>query len=745
MSNGFGSGSAPALSHGIPASLKALQIEVESLSPEQQSLKNWLEASSREPLLADVILCGNEIEERVCKVLKKSGPVGDDHFGTLRLLGLSLASSLLDEAGMRRCQQVELASDWLQAKPSRVAWSLAVGAGKTLMAASLCRAVADLLKDDSGLNGPLSRGVLYSCRTHKLIEGMLKALEGMGVPRQLVGVFHGTAGAELDSINREDLGRFPILLTTQAQLQAASAFHGSNHPNGLDLEGLLVYGGKDRLCIWDEAFQSSLAESVITSRLAIAIGAAKSEVERLGPGEALVLRKTSEHKRTAADVVTRDQANELIEVMDQAVKGADALAAGKTRVNELRLPAIDELQVHQLKNWAGLMQREKNYGNAEAVESFAEMTAAGGLSVSLLKGSTSGSTMVRPRVVISDRLRRLTVLDASYTNSVLSGMDPTVQLANGANYALRELTPKRFSQVSVNFSLGPSGRGVDGSTGLGNSKDRASLIKQQAERVRTTPTSEYCLIVTYTKKGSVDFRQEIEAELDRKVSNWRQPLNGRPRVEIITWGEHVGSNDWRHCQHLFFVGVLRRSWPGDLDGATFASAREDADLWKGINPSDVEVNQACCEVMQAIGRGNARSTINGEAGRMEIHLPWVEGSGKYQGLAPQPGSPMWTQLEQMMPGARLVTTADPRKSSDSEQMRDAVLKALELLPADLVEIKTTDLKPLAFAHLPGGPPATRSQTIGVKAAAEEAERRVRRGQFCWMKKQPEARTWSRVA
>ena len=106
MSNGFGSGSAQALSHGIPASLKALQIEVESLSPEQQTLKNWLEASSREPLLADVVACGLEIEKRVCDVLEKSGPVGDDHFGTLRLLGLSLASSLLDEAGMRRCQQV---------------------------------------------------------------------------------------------------------------------------------------------------------------------------------------------------------------------------------------------------------------------------------------------------------------------------------------------------------------------------------------------------------------------------------------------------------------------------------------------------------------------------------------------------------------------------------------------------------------------------------------------------------------
>ena len=180
-----------------------------------------------------------------------------------------------------------------------------------------------------------------------------------------------------------------------------------------------------------------------------------------------------------------------------------------------------------------------------------------------------------------------------------------------------------------------------------------------------------------------------------------------------------------------FLVVLRLSWPVDLDGKTFGSACEDAESWEGINPVDVEVNQACSEVMQAIGRGNARSTINGEAVHLEeIPLLWKEENGKYQGRAPQPGSPMWTLLEQMMPSACLVTTADPRKFSDSKQVRDAVLKALELLPADLVEIKTTDLKPLAFEHLPGNPPPTRSQTLGVKAAAEEAERRVHRGQFC---------------
>ena len=119
----------------------------------------------------------------------------------------------------------------------------------------------------------ISRGLVYTARTHQLLEGMLGSLEEMGVRRELIGVFHGTAGADLPSIKREELGQFPILLTTQAQIQAASARHDSGiESDQLGLEELLVYRGKDRLCIWDEAFQSSLADSVRAVDLAGAVG-----------------------------------------------------------------------------------------------------------------------------------------------------------------------------------------------------------------------------------------------------------------------------------------------------------------------------------------------------------------------------------------------------------------------------------------------------------------------------------------
>jgi len=708
-----------------------------------------VEAGRRSDAFRQLVVTGLQVEQRVTEVLRRSGPIGDDHGALLRLMSLSLASGLLDEQAMQECHAACPAQDWLDAVPKRVAWSVAVGGGKTLTAASLCRAVADQVTQDPGLKGPLSRGVLYSCRTHKLIEGMLQALEVMGVPRDLVGVFHGTEGAAVPSIRRQDIGRFPILLTTQAQLQNGSARHDrpwtGRKDEGLDLEELLLYAGRDRLTIWDEAFQSSLADSASTERLSMGLGSLRQAVSELPDGGLLPLKGRRERGRqVAADGLGKGDGEQLVQLLDQIVKGAQAAGAVRDQpIEPIRLPAVTEQQVTQLKGVASWMRSQKAGGPAEAIDAVAAMSAAGALQVSLLKGRDSGSTIVRPQVVISDRLKRLAILDAGYTTGLIAQMDPTVQLASGAVYAGRELKPKTFGAVTVHCYADPSGRGwAEDGSGLGNTRVRRRVIRDQVDRISRVPLGELSLVVTFGKRdGGADFAGEIEAELDERCKGWRDQVDGQQRVTIIHWGEHVGANDWRDCKHLFFVGVLRRKWTGDLSGEAFAAAREDGQAWLGVSPCQVEVNQAAQEIMQAIGRGHARATINGQAGQMHVHLPWKEGAGRFTGRGVCDGSPLWMELKRMMPGCVIIPASQPPKSSGADLVEAAVYRALEEVTGD--RVLTADLRALVMKHLPGGETTDRVLWAGLKQAAEANARRAAEGEDCWVKPTATARSWMR--
>jgi hypothetical protein len=739
VSAGFGPGAVGRTQRGrrsgLPVELMQLEAEA-AITPKQRCLQVWTEAGVRSPVFRELMVMGLRVEQRVTEVLERSGPIGEDHGALLRLMALSLTSGLLDEAGMTECHRVCPMQEWLDVVPRRVAWSVAVGGGKTLTAASLCRGVADLIAVDPGLDGPVTRGVLYSCRTHKLIEGMLQALELMGVPRELVGVFHGTSDKEVSvpSIRADAIDRFPILLTTQAQLQNASARHDvpqeAGSDDGVTLEDLLVYLGKDRLAIWDEAFQSSLADSASAHLLSLGLGGLKQAVENLASDKVLELVKTTDRKRTDSDVLTKPNGEALVQLLDGIVQAA-VKPRGADPVKPIRLPVVTELQIEQLKKVARWFRSSKSTGPAEAIDAVASMTAAGALDVSLMSGQQGGNTIVRPRVVISDRLRRLVVLDAGYTTSVIAQMDPTVQLASGATYASRELVPKLFHSVSVHCYPDHSGRGdaINGE-GLGNTRIRMRLIRDQVDRISRVPLGELSLVVTFSKRDgdAVNFKAEVEAELDATCHGWRDVVNGHQRVTVIGWGEHVGANDWRDFKHLFFVGVL-------------ATSRQDESVWREVSPYQVEVNQAAQEIMQAIGRGHARKTINGQAGQMTIHLPWKEGAGRFHGMAPSEGSPLWQELKQMMPGCVITTTCKPRKLSGAELVEQAAILALGDVAAD--QITTKELKPLLVSRLPGGACSDRVLGQGLKQLAEVNAKKAAAGESCWIKPTPTSRRWIR--
>jgi len=746
MAGGFNSKGSPAPRRGKPSSIGRLQLEAAE-TPKQRVLRLLVSAMRRTEALEGLIRSGFSVEGRVIKVLETAGSVGEDHASLIRLMSWSLVSGLLDDEALAQCRSEELFRTWLEGSSSRVAWSVAVGGGKTLCAASLCREVTENLRENS-----TARGVLYSANSLKLLANMKTAMAGMGVPEDAVGVFHNSPKTETDlrSIEASEIGGYPILLCTQQMLQSASARHeGKRNPSwggvGTDLDDLLVFRGKDRLTIWDEAFQSSLAESANLSALATGLGSIREHVNRLKPGGVIELQ--SDVVSTAANTLDKTTGNAVVKLIDELCTRADGIAVkiqgGRSAV--VVLPSVDELQREQVAMVGGWLRDQKAAGPAEAMEAISEMLSAGGLDVSLLKAGSKTMAIVRPTVVISDRLKRLVVLDAGYVTSMINGMDPTLKLASGAAYAGWALQPKLFNQVAVHFYCGNSGRGRDGA-GLANTKTRLRLIRDQVERIGRVPLGGKSLVITFARKGSgIDFKGEIEAELERSCPGWNDQINGNKRVTVITWGEHVGANDWRDCKHMFFVGVLRRSWAGDLMNEAWATSRGDVEAFELMSSHQVEANQSAQELMQAIGRGFARATINGQAGGMTVHIPYKENHPRYVGMAPCKGSPLWEELSGMLPGCVMCSESQPPKASGAEQVAQAAAMVFNELECD--QIASAKLKPLVMAHLHLGGAGVSDDVYkaGLKQLAEANAKRAAAGEACWVKPTPSSRSWVRGA
>lgn len=741
--------------------LSQLQMQAAE-TPMQRANRLVVEAMHRSKEVDLLVHRGFAIEGRVLEKLGSRGPVGEDHASLIRLMSQSLLSRLLDEKALEKCRE-ELEKcrkegvfgDWLDASSARVAWSVAVGGGKTLCAASLCREVADTFAGDPEALQPQSRGVLYSASSLALLVNMKKALVDMEVPDSAVGVFHNSSRsrADLPSIKASEIGSYPVLLCTQQMLQSASARYESKQREpqqvvtGTDLEDLLHFKGKDRLTIWDEAFQSSLAESASLSALAMGLGSLRECVARLDAGGVIELQEPVE-TQSEARLLTKDGGNALVQLVDGLCRQAELAAAAiePGQPASIVLPSIDELQRDQMAKVGAWLREAKAPGPAEAMEAIAEMSATGGLEVSLLKGGPKTMAIVRPRVVISDRLQRLVVLDAGYVTSAISQMDPTLRLAAAADYAGRELQPKLFSKVVVQFYCGHSGRGREHEgIGLVNTRTRSILIREQVERISRVPLGEKSLVVTFArKKSGIDFKGEIETELERSCPGWSDQINGTNRVTVITWGEHVGMNDWHDCKHLFFVGVLRRNWAGDLMGKAWATSRGNVSTFGLASPLQVEANQAAQEIMQAIGRGNARATINGQAGEMTVHIPYKESLPRYAGMAPCPGSPLWEELARMLPGCSMHSQSRPPKASGAEQVEQAAALALDALDVD--QITSAKLRPLVMAHLPAGGAGISDDVFkaGLKALADANAIRAAAGEHCWIKPTLSSRSWVRT-
>lgn len=681
-----------------------------------------------------------EVLARVAVVLRKSGPIGEDHGSQIAAMALSMTTMLLDRDAMGEVAEASGFRPFFESEPCRIAWPLAIGAGKTITAASVMRLAADLTRHRSVLHKPLARGVLYSASSVQHLGNMVESLKYMGVPERDIGVFHGYPEATPAPIEESTVGDYPLLLVTQQRLQAITS-----KPNARDaLDALLQFRGKDRLTIWDEAFRSSMADSCELHQLESALLVLKGQIAkegaiRGGNGEALMSATDSLAVVEMLDAIQVDATEGLTGLRRRGDPSVSAKA--------FPLPMVRERDVDLLDDVVQSFHRQKLVGPAEALGGLRNMLLAGGLEVALLqgRGGTAASTAIlRARLVIDDHLQRLVVLDAAYSKSMISRLDPTLRISDGGLLVERELQPKLFSNVTIRFHRGPSGRGSQ-STGLDDKASRNRQIVEQVRRIQAVPLGSPSLVITHKKRPNApDFKGEIEAELNKSLPGWREVVNGAPRVSVIEWGQHVGLNDWRTCTHAFTVGVLRRVWSGDLVKESYAAARGDEARLAGLDPIWVEANKAAEELMQFIGRTNARATVAGQAGAASVDVYYQESHPSFAGLAPCEGSPLWVCLKEMLPGVVLCSDSEPPLPSGAELVATATAQVLDAMEKG--EISSAKLRSLVMERLKEAGTTVSDDVYwaGLKRLQEQNELRAKAGEVCWLKPEPKSRSWRRV-
>jgi hypothetical protein len=310
-----------------------------------------------------------------------------------------------------------------------------------------------------------------------------------------------------------------------------------------------------------------------------------------------------------------------------------------------------------------------------------------------------GGGIVQYTVAVPRELRNILVLDASHPIRKLVHLDRTIQDAETKLTHDKKLDVpfsklKNFGDVTIKQMYAHGGRNSM-SRDFSKLPTARSITKEIAEVVKTIPTDESVLVFVFkpTASDKVNYRSILLEDLERHgIDTMARDDNGRPRVNVLTWGQQTSLNNYAHCEHVVLGGVLHRgqvdlaayylSQTGDLKG------RVRADKVKEL--VDSEITHV---VYQALSRGSCRKIENGKAKTMT-------------GYVIHSGSALRAELEPIMDGVNWQTWETKHGVANAAKivkLASTIAEHLDGLPSSVSRISTTKLKKaMAYA----GPPMT---------------------------------------
>jgi hypothetical protein len=532
----------------------------------------------------------------------------------------------------------------------RYPWPLPTGAGKTTALVSVIVALENLK-----INGP---SLAVASSTVEALCRIKRELEAAGVPTHKIGLYH----AKKFDTKRPDLwmenddyaslpatsgnDRKPYMLVTQQKVKCDES-----------VADYFVFNGKLRdLCCWDE----SLFDTEYWHIPANSFKGATATLQGL--------------KEDYPDLVGMAEGF----ATQQALIKANLEESARTGRTAFFEPP--KVSLETLAEWNNLIKEYRSLlhqGTKPSLPFFNQKLKAYPIK------QDGGLVYYAPSLPPVEVMPNMIILDASFPIRELEQADADLTMVEDVEFDF-----KRYDNLIIHQWIHSSGResmckdfhGVSKK----NDRHRDSWLAQKraeqavARKVAKTaasevPQDEAILFFVFKPEqhSQANYRTILEQHLVKNGVDLQGTVlvNGedKPRINILTFGQECGLNDYSHCKNVFLVGMLHRS-EVDVVGQYIAQCDGGEHERLTNATADRLVKSEVAHTMyQALSRGCCRVTVDGQALPMKA---WVI----YQNLT------IRKMLEVVMPGATWKKWSDGEALSDPRAI--ALREHLDALPRE---------------------------------------------------------------
>ncbi|HLI12821.1 MAG TPA: hypothetical protein VKY65_14610 [Alphaproteobacteria bacterium] len=442
------------------------------------------------------------------------------------------------------------------------------------------------------------------------IEGLIKIradLLSLGVPENKIGLLHDKAFDPILAAEFARCGDYNLLghryasapATTdngvrQFLLVSHNRIRGAKQDDD-KLSFINTYRGLPRdLVVWDEALISSQAWAISTVNVASGIGWLRPQVE------------------ISTDPVLK-AALAYIESCHALIMEEQQRQAGGDKARLVQLPALTELEQDQFIT---------KLSDFDATSPLRSLIGMNGCEIRVAPMGTSKTALVRYVLTVPRALINIAILDASHTVNKLVELDTTIRREP---WFSEGRIIKSYETVTINYMIGPSGRAsVEADFGA-RKGDKRKLPREIVSMIKSIPPEEAVIVFTFKhrpkRKDAVDIPTVLLKDLEAAGVDTKATLpNGKPRINVLTWGNHTSLSEYAYCGNVVFAGVLHRS---DEDLAAAAIGQRDdllVDLGELTSIEDIKRGEIANILYQAMSRGSSRFTENGRARPMKVWL-----------------------------------------------------------------------------------------------------------------------------
>jgi hypothetical protein len=567
----------------------------------------------------------------------------------------------------------------LKLKSGRIVADMPTGAGKTLSVVSWLTAVNRL-----GL--PVS--VTIAASQVEALAKIIRDLEAQGVPRDKIGLVHSKGYCPLKAASFLATGDYTALGDNNASEPVTSdndsrPFLFVSHQRirlaaeDPSREAMLTYQGHTRnLLLWDECLMTTKATAATMTDIRSGIGALKPYAGIEGPDSKITL------------------ALDYLDCCDSWIEDEYQRQCANETPNGLTLPVLSEAE---LDAFAAAI-RSKLGDEARAFPALQMLLEASGQELRLARMGDSKSALIGYRVTIPAALKDVVILDAGHVVNRLVGLDPTI--ARDEWFATKAASGdalKTYENVKVHFALEKSGRAaMEDAYGKRIANGFPSKL---VEAIGSIPPDEAAIIFTFKHKrrNRPDIPSLIKQDLKKGGIDPDALLpNGKPRITVLTWGQHTSLNEYSHASNVLFAGILHLDDETLVATAIGQTGNLLTPLDGRFNVADLKRGDVAGALYQAMSRGSCRFTIDGKAKAMNVWLCHYDPNIKIE-------------LEKVMPGLSWMDwdIGTKRDASKVETIALQISGFLRTQTADRIGNKTIK----AALNLGDVPPATFTRAV----------------------------------